>query len=61
MSQELQLGKYEFFPYTDQRSQVPEMTTEEALEYLMSRLGKAKKKGKVRRRSVERSRQGQGR
>ena len=61
MSQELQLGKYEFFPYSDQRNQVPEMTTEEALKYLMTRVGKAKKKGKVRRRSVERSRQGQGR
>ena len=53
MSQQLQLGKYEFFPYGDRRNQVPEMTTEEALEYLMARLGKSKKKGKGSKRSVE--------
>jgi len=53
MSQELQLGKYEFFPYSDQRNQMPEMTTEEAFKYLMARLGKSKKKGNGRKRSVE--------
>jgi hypothetical protein len=53
MSQQLQLGKYEFFPYYDQRNQVPEMTTEEAFKYLMARLGKSKKKGQRRKRSVE--------
>jgi hypothetical protein len=53
MSQQLQLGKYEFFPYYDQRNQVPEMTTEEAFKYLMARLGKSKKKGQRRKLSVE--------
>jgi hypothetical protein len=57
MSQQFQLGKYEFFPYNEQRNQLPEITTEEALEYLMSRLQEAKRKGKARRRSVEGSRQ----
>jgi hypothetical protein len=57
MSQQLQFGKYEFSPYNHQRNQLPKITTEEALEYLMSRLQESKRKGKARRRSVERSRQ----
>lgn len=58
MSQQLQLGKYEFFPYADRRKQVPEMTTEEALKYLMASLGKSMKDKTARRHLANRPTKG---
>jgi hypothetical protein len=60
MNQQLQLGRYEFYPYTDERKHdgETEMTTEEMLEFLKSKLEEPAKKRATKVRSNVRSRVG---
>ena len=56
MTQQLQLGRYEFYPRTDERKFDKEMTTEEMLEFLKSKLAEPANKRATKVRSKLRSR-----